>query len=143
MTEELKTIQKEAKLKGKYIGAIGRRKSSTARLRMYKKGNGVFMINGVKMSEYLTENQANILKQALKTTGLLRELNFSVITNGGGKKGQTEAIRHAITRALIEMDETMKPALKAKGWTTRDSRIKERKKPGLKKARKSPQWSKR
>ncbi len=141
--EKTTTTQKQVKFKGKYVATTGRRKTSVARVRMYKKGNGSVVINGLKMSEYLSESQVNVIKQILKLTGILREMNFSVIVSGGGKNGQVEAIRHGIARALLETDEEMRPTLRAKGWLTRDARRKERKKPGLKKARKRPQWSKR
>jgi small subunit ribosomal protein S9 len=80
---------------------------------------------------------------SLKLSGHLRDLNISIIIKGGGKRGQAEAVRHGLVRALIAFDENIKPSLKAKGWLARDARRKERKKPGLKKARRAPQWSKR
>lgn len=142
------TATKEAKdevvkFSGKYIETIGRRKSSTARTRLYKKGKGAIIVNGQKLSEYFASDKASIIKQTLKMVGHLRDLDFSIIVKGGGTKGQADAVRHGITRSLVKMDEELKPALKAKGWLSRDSRKKERKKPGLKKARRAPQWSKR
>lgn len=141
--EKTTTVQKEAKFKGKYIATTGRRKTSVARVRVYKKGNGAIVVNGLKMNDYFSDSQTNILKQILKQSNALREMNFSIVVSGGGKNGQAEAIRHGIARALLEMDEENRPSLRAKGWLTRDARRKERKKPGLKKARKRPQWSKR
>ena len=73
----------------------------------------------------------------------MRDLDFSIVVRGGGGRGQAEAVRHGIVRVLIIFDNSLKEALKAKGWVIRDSRKKERKKPGLKKARKASQWSKR
>lgn len=134
---------KIVKFKGKYIGAIGRRKTSISRVRLYKKGDGQIMINEKKADTFFTPDHVLIVKQPLKLTGHFKDVNISIITRGGGKKGQAEAARHGIARALISLDENLKPALKAKGWLTRDARRKERKKPGLKKARKAPQWSKR
>ena len=131
------------KLKGKYIEAVGRRKSSVARVRLYKKGTGIIVVNDNKASKTFSSDKLAIIKSPLKLTGLLKELNISIVVSGGGLKGQSEAIRHAIVQALIKSNEELKSSLKAKGWMTRDARIKERKKPGLKKARKSPQWSKR
>jgi len=131
------------KLSGKYIEAIGRRKSSTARTRLYKKGKGIILVNGEKLNEYFSSDKASVIKQTLKQVGHLRDLDFSIVVKGGGTKGQAEASRHGITRALVKMDEELKPVLKAKGWLSRDARRKERKKPGLKRARKSSQWSKR
>lgn len=131
------------KLKGKYTSMIGRRKSATARVRLYKKGNGAIMVNGLKLSDYFPMDKINIIKSPLKLIGKLRDFNISVVVSGGGKKGQADAIRHGISRALIDDDKELRLVLKLKGWLTRDARKKERKKPGLKRARKSPQWSKR
>lgn len=144
MTEN-KDIKKEesAKFKGKYIEAVGRRKTSVARVRLYKKGSGIIIINNLKLDAYLQENYRSIVREALILSGNLKDLDFSIVVNGGGKKGQAEAIRHGICRSLLGLDSELKASLKAKGWLTRDARKKERKKPGLKKARKAPQWSKR
>lgn len=131
------------KLKGKYSALIGRRKTATARVRVYKKGNGAIMINGLKISEYFSADKIGIVKSPLKLVGKLRDFNISVVVKGGGKKGQADAIRHGISRALIEEDKELRSVLKLKGWLTRDARKKERKKPGLKRARRAPQWSKR
>ena len=131
------------KLKGRYISAIGRRKTAIARVRLYKKGNGILIVNEDKINSYFTPKEQTVVRQPHKLTGLLRDFNISVVVKGSSKKSQSEAIRHGITRALIEFNSELKPSLKAKGWTTRDARIKERKKPGLKKARRAPQWSKR
>lgn len=148
MAEKNSNIAEEKKeekiiLKGKYINFIGKRKTATARIRLYKKGKGLILINGVKTREYFTTDQNSMLKQPLKLTGNLRDLNFSIIAKGGSKNSQAEAIRHGISLALVSLDKDLKPSLKVKGWLTRDARKKERKKPGLKKARKAPQWSKR
>jgi len=143
-SEKKQTDKEEpTKLKGRYISAIGKRKTAAARIRMYKKGNGVFIVNNDKISSYFKPQDQIIVRQPLKLSGLLRDLNFSILVRGGGKKSQAEAVRHGIVRALIELNSELKPSFKAKGWTTRDARIKERKKPGLKKARRAPQWSKR
>ena len=144
-TQKAKDAEKTEiiKFKGKYISAIGRRKTSISRVRLYKKGDGQIVINEEKANTFFTPDSVLIVKQPLKLTGHLKDVNISIITRGGGKKGQAEAARHGIARALISLDENLKPALKAKGWLTRDARRKERKKPGLKKARKAPQWSKR
>lgn len=134
----------QAKLKGKYISSIGRRKTATAQIRLYRNGQGLIFINGAKANHYFKEDELfSILIQPLKQAGLLREVNLSINAFGGGKKSQAEAARHAIALALIEVNPELRPALKAKGWVTRDARKKERKKPGLKKARRAPQWAKR
>ena len=128
---------------GKYIKAIGRRKTSVAQIRLYEKGKGVIMINGKKASEYFPGEGLSIIAQALKVTGHLRDYNFSVLVRGGGKQGQVIAVRLGISRALLIIDPATKEALKANEFLTRDPRQVERKKPGLRKARKAPQWSKR
>ena len=137
------TTEVKNPFKGRYISTIGRRKTSLARIRIYKKGSGIIIVNDKKISEYLPEDKIITVKQPLKLTGNLKDLNISVVVKGGGTKSQAEAIRHGITRGLVEIDEKLKDSLKAKGWLKRDARRKERKKPGLKKARKAPQWSKR
>ena len=128
---------------GKYIKAIGRRKTSVAQVRLYEKGKGIIMINGKKASEYFPGEGLSIIAQALKVTGHLRDYNFSVLVRGGGKQGQVIAVRLGISRALLIIDPETKEALKANEFLTRDPRQVERKKPGLRKARKAPQWSKR
>lgn len=128
---------------GKFTQAIGRRKTSVAQVRLYEKGKGVIVINGKKASEYFPGEGLSIIVQPLKVTGHLRDYNFSVIVRGGGKQGQIIAVRLGISRALFKLDPETKEALKVNEFLTRDSRQVERKKPGLKKARKAPQWSKR
>jgi len=147
MTTTTKTITKTkdepVKLKGKYLASIGRRKTAIARVRLYKKGTGAMVVNDMKAEDYFNVEAMKIAKQPLKLTSTLKEFTVSVICRGGGKLGQAAAIRHGISRALVDMDAELKPGLRAKGWMTRDARRKERKKPGLKKARRAPQWSKR
>lgn len=129
--------------KGKYIKAIGRRKSSVAQVRLYDKGKGIIIVNSLRLSEYFPGDMLTIITQSLKVLGKLKDFNFSVLVKGGGKKGQAEAVRLGISRTLLAYDETSRDILKISGFLTRDPRRKERKKPGLKKARKKPQWSKR
>ncbi len=138
-----KTKDLEIKFKGKFIKAIGRRKTATADVRIYKNGKGVIVVNSLPLKKYFDAIGINIVKQPLKLTGHLRDLDLSIVVKGSGKKSQAEAIRHGISRALVLIDKELRPNLKAKGWLTRDDRKKERKKPGLKKARRAPQWSKR
>lgn len=135
--------KEEIKFKGKYIEAIGRRKTSIARVRLYKKGSGVIIINNEKIDSYLPKSYLPTIQQAIDLSGESKDFDFSIVVHGGGKSGQAEAIRHGISRSLLKLDSELKPALRAKGWLTRDARRKERKKPGMKKARKAPQWSKR
>jgi len=128
---------------GKYIKAVGRRKQAAAQVRLYEDGKGAIMINGLRASQYFPGEGFNLITQPLKVTGHNRDFNFSVITKGGGKSGQIEAVRLGISRAILIFDPATKEALKVNGFLTRDPRQVERKKPGLRKARKSPQWSKR
>lgn len=146
MDKEKNTAQAEAgaiKMKGKFVQAVGRRKSATAQVRIYKTGTGIFAVNGMDADEYFAIDGQSIVRQPLKLSGNIKDINVSAVVSGGGKKGQAEAIRHGLASALLEMDIELRPGLKAKGYLTRDAREKERKKPGLKKARKAPQWSKR
>ena len=129
--------------KGKYISALGRRKRSVARVRLYQEGKGAILVNGLKASEYFPGEGLNLISQPLKVTGHGRDFNFSVLVSGGGKQGQVGAVRLGISRALLTYDPDTKEALKANNFLTRDPRQVERKKPGLRKARKAPQWSKR
>lgn len=134
----------QIKLKGKYISAIGRRKTATAQIRLYRGGNGAMIINGLKASQYFKEEELfSIINQPLKLTGLIKDFNITIIIFGGGRKSQAEAVRHGIARALLEVNPELRASLKVKGWLERDARKKERKKPGLKKARRAPQWAKR
>lgn len=129
---------------GKYIKAIGRRKTSVAQVRLYTEdAKGAVVANGVKLNKYFNNDLAAVAMQAMKATGHVRDINVSVIVKGGGTIGQVEAIRHGIARAILALDPESKEALKVNGFLTRDPRAKERKKPGLKAARKAPQWSKR
>lgn len=137
--EEVK--KQPIRMKGKYIQTVGKRKRAMAIVRVYKTGSGQMTINHLE-DEYFTQEQLGLIKQPIKQAGQ-KEYNISIVVSGGGKKCQAEAARHAISKALIEIDKELRPAMKAKGWLTRDARKKERKKPGLKKARKAPQWAKR
>jgi small subunit ribosomal protein S9 len=121
----------------------GRRKSSIARVRLVS-GKGVITINDKSVDEYLpSEILKTIVKQPLNVTATEGKFDVIVKVEGGGLSGQAGAIRHGISRALVNASEENKAALKAAGFLTRDPRMKERKKPGLKKARKAPQFSKR
>jgi small subunit ribosomal protein S9 len=132
------------KFKGRYTVGLGRRKTSTARVRVYKGSEGLFLINGVEAGKYFPEEELfSIINQPLKLAGLVKDFNISVNLAGGGKKGQAEAVRHGIARALLAINPELRASFKVKGWIMRDARKKERKKPGLKKARRAPQWAKR
>ena len=121
----------------------GRRKTSTGRV-FLAKGTGSIVVNGKPLDEYFSrETSRMVVRQPLELLESANEYDLYITVAGGGISGQAGAIRHGITRALIEADETLKPALKAAGFVTRDSRKVERKKLGLRKARKRPQFSKR
>ena len=123
--------------------ATGRRKTSSARVYLTK-GKGDITVNSKPLSEYFGRQVAQMLvMQPLKLTELDEKVNIKVMVKGGGSFGQAGAIRHGISRALIDYDEELRPQLKKAGLLTRDPRKVERKKPGLKKARKSSQFSKR
>ncbi len=122
----------------------GRRKKSIARVRLVSGGNGKLVVNKRDINEYFNyEILIQDLKRPLEVTNSLTKFDVYVNVKGGGFTGQAGAIRHGIARALVKADEENKPLLKKNGFLTRDSRMKERKKYGLKKARKSPQFSKR
>lgn len=140
---EKKEIKNEFDFKGEYIAVVGRRKTSVARVRLYKKGKGTISVNDQKANDYFHSVDYSVILQPIKLTSHLRDLDFSVSVKGGGIKGQLEAVRHGISRALLAFDEANREIMKVNGFLTRDPRKKERKKPGLKKARKAPQWSKR
>ncbi len=125
-----------------YYGT-GRRKSSVARVRLVP-GNGKITINERDIEEYIPyETLREVVRQPLKLTETLGSYDVLVNVKGGGYSGQAGAIRHGIARALLEVDPDFRPALKRAGFLTRDPRKKERKKYGLKKARRAPQFSKR
>ena len=126
-----------------YFYGTGRRKKSVARVRLYP-GTGAVTINGRDIDDYFgLETLKLIINQPFEATGTVGKFDIIANVNGGGLSGQAGAIRHGLSRALVQADETLKPALKAAGFLTRDPRMKERKKYGLKGARRAPQFSKR
>jgi small subunit ribosomal protein S9 len=126
-----------------YNYGTGRRKTSTARVFM-KSGSGEIIVNKKPLDEYFgRKTDRMVVKQPLEKLELTEQFDIMVTVKGGGSSGQAGAIRHGITRALMDNDETLRPALRAAGYVTRDSRMVERKKLGLHKARKRPQFSKR
>ncbi len=123
--------------------STGRRKSSTARVYLTK-GTGNIMINKRTLEQFFgRETSRMVVRQPLELTDMLTNFDINVTVTGGGNTGQSGAIRHGITRALMKYDETLRPSLRKAGYVTRDSREVERKKVGLHKARKRPQYSKR
>ena len=128
----------------KYFYGTGRRKSSVARVRVYENGTGSIIINGRDIDDYFgLETLKLIVRQPLVTTDMLGKVDIVVTVAGGGVSGQAGAIRHGISRALLQHGDEMRPILKKAGLLTRDPRMKERKKYGLKAARRAPQFSKR
>ena len=123
--------------------ATGRRKTSSARVYL-SKGQGKIMVNDKELAHYFGRQVAQMLVlQPLRLTELVEQVDIKAMVKGGGSFGKAGAIRHGISRALLEYDESLRPQLKSAGFLTRDDRKVERKKPGLKKARKSSQFSKR
>ena len=126
-----------------FFYGTGRRKSSVARVRLYQ-GSGNITINGRGIDDYFgLETLKLIVRQPLALTDSLEKFDIVCNVNGGGFSGQAGAVRHGIARALLQYDESLRPALRKAGFLTRDPRMKERKKYGLKAARRAPQFSKR
>ena len=127
-----------------YLYGTGRRKSSVARVHLFVGGTGAITVNGRDIDDYFgLETLKYIVRQPLNTTEMASKVDITATVKGGGVTGQAGAIRHGISRALLQVDENFRPALKDAGFLTRDSRMKERKKYGLKAARRAPQFSKR
>ena len=127
-----------------YMYGTGRRKSSVARVHLFPGGTGAITINSRDIDDYFgLDTLKYIVRQPLNTVGLLGKVDIDVTVSGGGLTGQAGAVRHGIARALLQVDENYRAALKAAGFLTRDPRMKERKKYGLKAARRAPQFSKR
>ncbi|NLM62167.1 MAG: 30S ribosomal protein S9 [Clostridiales bacterium] len=127
-----------------YFYGTGRRKSSVARVHLYPNGSGQITVNNRDIDDYFgLETLKVIVRQPLVTTDTVGKVDVVATVKGGGVTGQAGAIRHGIARALVELDENFRPALKKAGFLTRDPRMKERKKYGLKAARRAPQFSKR
>ena len=121
----------------------GRRKTSTARV-FLRQGSGQITINGKELDEYFGRQTSRmVVRQPLELIDMVEKFDIVITVDGGGASGQAGAIRHGITRALIEYDENLKADLRRAGYVTRDAREVERKKVGLRKARKRPQYSKR
>lgn len=131
-------------MSAQYYEGIGRRKSATARVRLFPGGTGNLVINDKDGREYLPrEGDVEILLEPLVKVGQMNNYDISIHVNGGGISGQRDAIRLGVARALLKIDPEMRPSLRESDFLTRDARIKERKKPGLKRARKAPTYTKR
>ena len=127
-----------------YFYGTGRRKSSVARVRVYPNGTGAITINGRDIDDYFgLDTLKLIVRQPMELTETVGAFDIVCTVTGGGVTGQAGAIRHGLSRALLQYNEELRPTLKKVGLLTRDPRMKERKKYGLKKARRAPQYSKR
>jgi len=149
MEEEIKTIEESKELsfkiaKDRYVETVGRRKTATARVRLCDSKEHTILVNDKDYKEYFsTLELQSIVESALKEMDVANKFKIIVKTNGGGIHSQAEAVRHGIARALVEINADARKKLRRIGYLTRDPRMRERKKAGLKRARKAPQWSKR
>lgn len=143
--KEATVSKKEKELSGKYFYAVGKRKTSIAQVRLFPVDKAqICIVNGKEVKKYFTiERHSEMVDAPLKAVGMETRFDISAKVNGGGIMGQAEAVRLGVARALILHDENLKKTLKDLGYLTRDARIVERKKPGRRKARRSPQWAKR
>ncbi|MFQ5610943.1 MAG: 30S ribosomal protein S9 [Anaerolineae bacterium] len=131
-------------IEGQYYEGIGRRKAATARVRVYPGGTGVIVVNDKPANEYFGRLiDWNMVAAPLQATGNEGSFDVSVKVNGGGISGQAGAISLGLARAMLKVDPDYRKVLRQRGLLTRDARAKERKKPGLKRARKAPQYTKR
>lgn len=143
-TEKIEAVKPPTKVHKNFIFAVGRRKRAIARVRLMENGKGEIKINEKDIKQYFPYFEyANIVLAPLKAAGISDIFNITIKVLGGGVHSQAEAIRHAISRALLKYDKNFRKTLKPLGYLTRDPREKERKKPGLKRARRAPQFSKR
>ena len=130
--------------KNPYKYGTGRRKSSVARVHLFENGTGAITINGRDIDDYFVlETLKMVVRQPLNSTDTLGKVDIVATVEGGGVSGQAGALRHGISRALLQVNPEFRPILKKAGFLTRDPRMKERKKYGLKAARRAPQFSKR
>ncbi len=131
-------------MSAQFYEGIGRRKEASARVRLFPGGTGNFIVNEKEVSDFFPRfGDVDIILEPLREIGQDRSYNISVHVQGGGISGQRDAVRLGIARALLKIDPDMKPQLKEKDFLTRDPRVKERKKPGLRRARKAPTYTKR
>jgi small subunit ribosomal protein S9 len=132
-------------MKGEYYYGMGRRKTAVARVRLFPNGDGSITVNGKNAQSYFGQRStlAALISSPFSALDLSNTYTISVRVVGGGTSGQAGAIRHALSRALVRINPDFKLSLRRAGYLTRDPRMKERKKPGLKRARKAPQYTKR
>lgn len=128
---------------GRYFYAHGKRKTAVARVRLYENGKGEIVVNNKTAQDYFFGILLGKVKAPLKLANAMKLFDITAQIVGGGVSAQADALRHGISKALLEYDPDLRPVLKKAGFLTRDSRVKERKKFGLKRARRAPQWAKR
>ncbi len=141
----IESIEKELASKpDRYFEAVGRRKTAVARVRLFTRGEKQFLVNGRPYQEYfvLAEDQ-QMVTASMRKMKCLDKFKVTVLVKGGGRSAQAEAVRHGTARVLVDFNNNFKKRLRKVGYLTRDPRMRERKKFGLKRARKSPQWAKR
>ena len=131
--------------KGEYYYGMGRRKTAVARVRLFPNGDGAITVNGKNAQSYFGQRPSVMaaISAPFRALDLTNSYNLTIRVVGGGTSGQAGAIRHAVSRALLRVNPDFKASLRRAGYLTRDPRMKERKKPGLKRARKAPQYTKR
>lgn len=128
----------------RYFYGLGRRKAAIAKVRLYPGGTGAIIVNGKPLEEWMVRpGQRMTIEEPLRVTETAGKFNATVMVAGGGTSGSADAIRLGVARALLSMDESLRTVLRQHGLLTRDARVKERKKYGLKRARKAPQYTKR
>ena len=142
--EIAKTIKESTGKPDRYFEAIGRRKTAVARIRLFTKGDKDFLVNNKSYKQYFTlEDDQETAVSSMKKMKCLDKFRVTVKVKGGGKHAQAEAVRHGTARVLVDFNQNFRKRLRKAGYLTRDPRMRERKKFGLKRARKAPQWSKR
>jgi small subunit ribosomal protein S9 len=144
ISAEIAKSIKDSAGKDRYFEAIGRRKTAVARIRLYTKGDKEFLVNNKSYQKYfqLVEDQEKAIS-SMKKMKCLDKFRVTVVVKGGGHSAQAEAIRHGTARVLVDFNNNFRKRLRKAGFLTRDPRMRERKKFGLRRARKSPQWAKR
>src|SRR3989344_4808948 len=142
--EDFPTEKQIASKPDRYFEAIGRRKTAVARVRLFTRGEKQFLVNGKNYEEYFPmEEDRQTVTASMRKMKCLDKFRVTVLVRGGGRSAQAEAIRHGTARVLLDFNANFKKRLRKVGFLTRDPRMRERKKFGLKRARKSPQWAKR
>lgn len=138
-----KSTETTTERKGKYYYANGKRKTAIATVRLYQNGKGDITVNEKAVDEFFFGTLIGNVMAPLKVTNMVKQFDVVAEVTGGGVSAQSDAVRHGIAKALLEYDASLRQMLKREGYLTRDSRVKERKKYGLKRARRAPQFSKR